>query len=74
MWATPGPYLRRTTLEILAKKASDIVLPEVFWKMVTDTTFQESESSPQYPSEASWDLVGKQVSPVYKLQTELARG
>lgn len=33
-------------LEILAGKASDLVLPEVFWKMVSETTFEESESSP----------------------------
>lgn len=46
MWATPGPYLRRTMLESLARKASNIMLPEVFWKMVSETTFEQFDPSP----------------------------
>lgn len=38
-------------LEILARKASDLVLPEEFWKMVSEMTFEKSESSPAMSSD-----------------------
>jgi len=42
MWATPGPYLRKSMLTMLARKISDHFLPEVFWK----NTFEVSDGAP----------------------------
>jgi len=36
MWPTPGSYLRRPMLQVLARQVSDNYLPEVFWKVSND--------------------------------------
>jgi len=50
MWPTPGPYLRRSMLQVLARQVSDRYLPEVFWKandgpadMTPERTAEEEE-------------------------------
>lgn len=43
MWASPGPYLRRSTLKILARQVSHHFLPE---ELVADTTFTEVSGCP----------------------------
>lgn len=50
LWATPGPYLRRSMLEILARNAADFKLPEIFWQTIPDMTFEDSDSSPAMSS------------------------
>jgi len=40
IWASPGPYLRQSTLLTVARKISDYMLPEAFYG---HTTFDESE-------------------------------
>ncbi|KAJ9286803.1 hypothetical protein DTO021C3_5535 [Paecilomyces variotii] len=42
LWATPGPYLRKSMLVALARRASDHYAPEAFW----NGTFEESKESP----------------------------
>ncbi|KAL1878852.1 hypothetical protein Plec18167_004147 [Paecilomyces lecythidis] len=42
LWAIPGPYLRRSMLVALARRASDHYVPDVF----LDGTFEESKDSP----------------------------
>ena len=41
MWATPGPYLRRSMLITLVRNVSDHFLPEDFYE---HTTFDEVEA------------------------------
>lgn len=43
MWATPGPYLRKSFLTMLARQVSDTYLPEAFWKT---TTFGDAPACP----------------------------
>ncbi|KAL1968104.1 hypothetical protein VTN77DRAFT_2234 [Rasamsonia byssochlamydoides] len=47
MWATPGPYLRKSMLTMLARKISDRYSPEVFW----EKTFTEADGCPTRSSE-----------------------
>jgi hypothetical protein len=35
MWCTPGPYLRRSMVQLLARECGDHFLPEVFYKKQT---------------------------------------
>ncbi|KAJ9208722.1 hypothetical protein C8Q69DRAFT_460581 [Paecilomyces variotii] len=42
LWATPGPYLRKSMLIALARRASDHYAPEAFWNGV----FEEVNESP----------------------------
>ncbi len=48
MWASPGPYVRRSMLVTLARKVSDFYLPEAFYE---HTTFSGSETSVDRSSE-----------------------
>lgn len=52
LWATPGPYLRKSMLLTLARRFSDLVLPEVFY----DSTFTIADSCPQRSLEDEGDL------------------
>lgn len=54
MWASPGPYLRRSMLVALARKISDLYLPETFY---THTTFAEADGCAARPVEEEKDLV-----------------
>lgn len=38
MWCTPGPYLRRSMVQLLAKECGDKFLPEVFYE---EQTFED---------------------------------
>jgi hypothetical protein len=53
MWATPGPYLRRSMLTTLARKVSDHFLPEAFYE---ETTFTEAEGCAARSAEEEDDL------------------
>ena len=44
MWATPGPYLRKSMLVSLARRVSDNYLPQALYK---NTTFEEAPGCPQ---------------------------
>ena len=46
MWPSPGPYLRQSMLIPLARKISDIYLPEAFYG---NTTFETAEGSTSQP-------------------------
>ena len=48
MWATPGPYLRKSMLVSLARKVSHHYLPDV---LVETTTFTNQPDSPSRPNE-----------------------
>lgn len=48
MWATPGPYLRKSMLTALARKVSHNFLPEA---LVEATTFPDRPDSPARPDE-----------------------
>jgi hypothetical protein len=52
LWATPGPYLRKSMLLTLARRISDQFLPEVFY----DSTFTIADSCPQRSPEDEEDL------------------
>ena len=52
LWATPGPYLRKSMLQTLARRISDQFLPEVFY----DSTFTVADSCPQRSLEDEEDL------------------
>jgi hypothetical protein len=52
LWATPGPYLRKSMLLTLARRISDRYLPDVFY----DSTFAISDGSPQRSPEDEEDL------------------
>jgi hypothetical protein len=54
LWATPGPYLRRTMLLSLARKISDRFLPEAFYET---TTFTEADGCDERTAEQEADLV-----------------
>lgn len=53
MWATPGPYLRKTMLVALARKVSDTFLPEAFYGT---STFTVADGCPDRGAEAEEDL------------------
>lgn len=53
MWASPGPYLRQSLLLSLARKVSDLFLPESFYK---NTTFSEADGSRQRSEEEEEEL------------------
>lgn len=48
MWCTPGPYLRKSMLRVLASEVSDNFLPEAFY---TDNTFTRATDNPARSSE-----------------------
>jgi hypothetical protein len=49
LWASPGKYLRKSLLRVLAKEVSDTVLPE---SLTEQTTFEEVvRNSPRSPEE-----------------------
>lgn len=48
MWCTPGAYLRRPMLRILANEVSDHFLPEAYY---TDKTFISATDSPPRSAE-----------------------
>ncbi|KIN00030.1 hypothetical protein OIDMADRAFT_55918 [Oidiodendron maius Zn] len=52
LWATPGPYLRKSMLLTLARRISDTFLPEAFY----DSTFTIADGSPQRSPEDEDDL------------------
>ena len=52
LWATPGPYLRKSMLLTLARRISDTFLPEAFY----DSTFTMADGSPQRSPEDEDDL------------------
>jgi hypothetical protein len=52
LWATPGPYLRKSMLFTLARRISDNFLPEVFY----DSTFTIADGCPQRSPEDEEDL------------------
>jgi hypothetical protein len=52
IWATPGPYLRKSMLLTLAGRTSDQPLLEVFY----DSTFTISDGCPQRSPEDEEDL------------------
>jgi cell wall assembly regulator SMI1 len=52
LWATPGPYLRKSMLLTLARRISDQFLPEVFY----DSTFTIADGCPQRSPEDEEDL------------------
>jgi hypothetical protein len=54
MWATPGPYLRRSMLVVLARRVSDNFLPEALYDQ---TTFDDADSCPSRSAEEEEDLV-----------------
>ena len=43
LWATPGPYLRKSMLIVLARQISDTCLPETFYEQ---TTFDNDGGAP----------------------------
>jgi hypothetical protein len=51
IWATPGPYLRKSMLLILAKRIGDNFLPEAFYSSL----FTDAEGSPQLSPEEEED-------------------
>lgn len=53
MWATPGPYLRRSMLQNLARFVSHDFLPEA---LIEDNTFTEAPSCPSRDNEAEETL------------------
>lgn len=53
IWATPGPYLRRSMLITLARKVSDHFLPEAFYGQ---STFTEADGCPGRSADAEEDL------------------
>lgn len=54
MWASPGPYLRRSMLVTLARRISDLYLPETFY---SHTTFAEADGCASRPEDEEEDLV-----------------
>ena len=52
LWATPGPYLRKSMLLTLARRISDQFLPEVFY----DSTFTIADCCPRRSPEDEEDL------------------
>lgn len=64
MWASLGPYLRRSMLVTLARKISDLYLPETFY---THTTFGEADGCASRGEEEETDLV---LSLSVRLQNE----
>ncbi|ELR02835.1 hypothetical protein VC83_08296 [Pseudogymnoascus destructans] len=53
MWATPGAYLRKTMLVMLARKVSDHFYPEAFYGQ---STFDNADGCPGRSAEAEEDL------------------
>ena len=53
MWASPGPYLRQSLLVSLARKVSDLYLPETSHK---NTTFLEADGCAQRTEEEEENL------------------
>lgn len=53
LWASPGQYLRQSLLVSLARKVSDLYLPETFYK---NTTFLEADGCAQRTEEEEEDL------------------
>lgn len=43
IWATPGPYLRKSMLQVLARSICDHELPKA---LIENNTFKESSDSP----------------------------
>ena len=64
MWASPGPYLRRSMLVTLARKVSDLYLPESFY---SDTTFLVADGCASRVEEEEDDMVS---SLTIRLQNE----
>lgn len=53
IWATPGPYLRKSMLISLAREVSDRFLPEAFYDT---STFADADGCPGRSAEAEDDL------------------
>ena len=64
MWASPGPYLRQSMLVTLARKFSDLYLPETFYE---HTIFLEADGCAARPKEEEEDLA---MSLVIQLKDE----
>lgn len=47
MWASPGPYLRKSMLRVLARQISQHFLPEA---LLADTTFEHAEGCTTRPA------------------------
>jgi hypothetical protein len=67
IWATPGPYLRKSMLLTLARRISDNFLPEVFY----DSTFSVADGCPQRSLEDEEDLA---MEFDHRMQDALAEG
>lgn len=66
MWATPGPYLRGSMLQALARRAADNFLPEAFY----GSTFTIADGCPQRSPEDEEDLA---MGFDYKMKNALAK-
>jgi len=65
IWATPGPYLRKSMLKTLARNISDRYLPEVFFQ---DTTFSEDDGFPSM-SEENEDNLATELKALFEDST-----
>jgi hypothetical protein len=70
LWATPGPYIRKGMLEMLAKIGGDVWMPEAYEQMVRKTSFTHVEGSPAKPAEVEKDYSRKLLSAFEKSKTE----
>ena len=53
MWASPGSYLRQSLLVLLARKVSDLYLPQIFYQT---TTFIEADGCASGTKDEEEDL------------------
>jgi hypothetical protein len=65
IWATPGPYLRKSMLISLARRISDHFLPEAFY----EGTFTRADGCPERSPEEEDDLA---MAFDHKMQDALA--
>lgn len=56
MWCTPGPYLRRSMVQLLARECGDQFLPEVFYK---EQTFEDQSLGRDEGRDSIQDIVFK---------------
>ena len=61
LWATPGPYLRKTLLLSLARKVSDVYLPETFYKEKTFPDLSYAKNRPEDEADFTKSLADKMV-------------
>jgi hypothetical protein len=70
LWATPGPYVRKGMLEMLAKIGGDVWMPEAYEQMVRKTSFTHTEGSPAKPTEVEKKYSRKLLSAFDKSKVE----